>query len=487
MKRIIIMLFILFFAHIYLHAGGLRAVFSYATFADNNGAPYIETYLLVNGNSVNFSKTDAGTFRATIEITMLFKQNDTVRTFKKYELLSPEISDTTATDFNFLDQQRFLLDNGNYDFELFIADKNSEHRPFFAADIIEVNYPQEELVISDMQLVESYTKTVTPNILTKAGFDLIPQLVNYYPQTIEKIVFYAEVYNSSKIFGSDGAYLISYFLEPWETQKPLQKFMRMKRETAKDINVVFGEFNIKELASGNYNLVIEVRDRENKLMTQRKAFFYRSNPGIEYNIDGIKDTDISFSFVAQITNEDTLKDFIQSLYPISTEIERVFATNALRRGDFSAMQKYFYNFWYTRDMFNPENAWQEYFKEVQKVNALYGTRIQRGYNTDRGRVYLQYGAPNSIAKSEFEPSAYPYEIWHYYNLGNQTNRRFVFYLREFATNNYELIHSDALGEINDPRWQVKVHKRDTPSHSLDPENAERHWGGRIDDYYRNPR
>ena len=138
-------------------------------------------------------------------------------------------------------------------------------------------------------------------------------------------------------------------------------------------------------------------------------------------------------------------------------------------------------------MLQPEIEWKKYHDEVKRVNAIYGTRIRKGYETDRGRVYLQYGRPNTITQSENEPSAYPYEIWHYYNLGNQTNRRFVFYARELATNDYELIHSDALGEINDPRWQIKVHKRDSPTHSLDPEGTERHWGGRVQDYYSNPR
>lgn len=470
-----------------LSSQSLSAIFSYATFKDLKEGAYIETYLLVNGSSVNFVENDRGAYQAKIEVTMIFKQNDTVQTFSKYELLSPEIADTLETNFNFLDQQRLLLAEGAYDFELYIADMHAETEPFFATDVININFPEDTVVISDIQLVESYTETQTPNILSKAGYDLTPSLVNYYPQDKEKLIFYSEIYNTTSQFGEGEAFALSMYIEPWETRRPLPNFNRLRREPTRDVNIVFGEFSIKDLPSGNYNLVIEVRDRENNVVSQRKSFFYRSNPGMKYDLDDISSKALQASFVSQINNIDTLTDYINSLYPISTQMERAFAENSIRQEKIDDMQRFFYNFWHSRDMLNPEGAWKSYKEKVDIVNRLYGTRIHKGYETDRGRVYLQYGPPNSIAKSDFEPSAYPYEIWHYYTIANQTNRRFVFLLREFATNNYELIHSDALGEIYNPRWQIRIHQRDTPTHSLDPENAERHWGGRVDDFFRNPR
>ncbi|MDD3875990.1 MAG: GWxTD domain-containing protein [Bacteroidales bacterium] len=488
MKRIIPILFVVMLQNVFaVYGKNLSAIFSYAVFTDNLSEPYIETYLSVRGGSVNFVRTETGGFRAAVEITMLFKQNDSIFAVEKYELLSPEVQDTSEVNFNFLDQQRFALPNGAYDFELHIADVNSEKEPFIAYDRIEINFSPNEIQISDIQLVESFSETQSTNILSKSGYDLIPYIVNFYPKSVEKITFYTEIYNTGTVFGNASPFLINYYLKSWETQLPLQRYTRLKREVSKDIVVLFGEISIRDLPSGNFNLVVEVKDSLNNLISQKEIFIYRSNPDLEYKIDQISELDLSTSFVSLMTNTDTLKDFIKSLYPISTVMERNFANNIMTQNDLQLMQNYFYNFWYNRDISNPEGAWLKYLSEVNKVNQNYGTRIRKGYETDRGRVYLQYGAPNSIAKNEFEPSAYPYEIWHYYKLNNQSNRRFVFYSREFATNDFELIHSDAIGEINDPRWQVKIHNRDTPSHSLDPEDAEHHWGGRLDDYYRNPR
>ncbi len=119
------------------------------------------------------------------------------------------------------------------------------------------------------------------------------------------------------------------------------------------------------------------------------------------------------------------------------------------------MQQFFLNFWRSRNNADPEAEWYDYKKEVAKVNNDYTTQVRKGYDTDRGRVYLKYGPPNIITESYDEPSAYPYEIWHYYTLGeNQRNKKFVFYTYDIVTNDFQLLHSDAIGELSNYRWQV---------------------------------
>jgi len=486
-KISILFVFLLFLSITQVSAKKLNAVFSYATFYTVTDGPFVETYLLVNGKSVQYTKKENNLFQAVIEVTMIFKQKDSVITFKKYELLSPETADTSKIEFSFLDQQRILIPNGEYDLELIIADKNASDKPYENIEKVLVNFEKNKLALSDIELIDSMKKTEKVNILSKAGYDIIPYIINYFPKNIEKLSFYVEIYNALTAFGKDEPYIINYFIESWETQLPLSKFNRIKRETSKETNVIIGEFPLKELPSGNYNLVVAIKDKNNEIKASNKLFFYRSNPDYVYSESDILNIEVANLFVANFHNVDTLKDYIQSLHPISTEIERLYAQNNFKRGELLGMQKYFYSFWQTRNPSNPEETWRKYAEEVKKVNKSFGTGNRKGYETDRGRVYLQYGAPNSIAVNENEPSAYPYEIWHYYTLRNQTNRRFVFYTNEFATNDYELIHSDAVGEINDPRWQIKIHKRDTPTNSVDPEDAQKHWGGRIDDYYKNPR
>ena len=108
--------------------------------------------------------------------------------------------------------------------------------------------------------------------------------------------------------------------------------------------------------------------------------------------------------------------------------------------------------------------------------------------TDRGRVYLKYGEPNQISKFENEPSSYPYEIWQYYQVSNQrNNRKFIFYNPDLVTNDYTLIHSDALGETRDDRWRIRLTKRNNAIIDLDQDKSNDHYGSKVDDMFSNPR
>jgi hypothetical protein len=126
---------------------------------------------------------------------------------------------------------------------------------------------------------------------------------------------------------------------------------------------------------------------------------------------------------------------------------------------------------------------------VDYVNQEYKTPIDYGFETDRGRVYLQYGPPNHIDGSDREPGAFPYEIWQYYKLlENQSNVHFVFCNPDEVTNDYSLIHSEALGEINNPRWRFDIYhtfKDGNGYRNLDIDNFRGTWGSQVDNYFQN--
>ncbi len=182
-------------------------------------------------------------------------------------------------------------------------------------------------------------------------------------------------------------------------------------------------------------------------------------------------------FFWKYNNLDTLSDYINCLRPISDELERTFADNQLKKGEIKLMQQFFLSFWEKRNTANPEAEWKNYQKHVDYVNRSYSSQIMRGYETDRGRIYLQYGTPNTITDKKYEPEYYPYQIWHYYHTQGQSNRKFVFYLPGLAVNDYQLIHSNANGEVSNEQWARLLRKDFT----TDDDNA-RQSGGVYDDY-----
>jgi len=508
MKKLIILFFLILitFSVFSAKANYLQAQLFYAKFFAPTKGPYIETYLSVVGNTVEYLKNENGSFQGKIEVTMIFSKDGNVVNFDKYELLSPEVADTLETNFNFLDQQRFSLVNGVYEFEIQIRDLNSANAPFKSIQTIEINFPEDKIAVSGIELLESFSKSTETSVLTKSGFDLLPIVYTFYPERLKNIKFYCEIYNTQKIFGEDGKFLINYFIESFETQRRLSDFVRFKRESAKLVNIVLAEFEISKLPSGNYNLVVEARNSQNEVVAINKVFFQRSNPNVEADYSNFADVSTENSFVSRITNRDTLLEYIHCLSPISSDMEINFVIYQIdnANADIKTMQSFFLNFWLNRDELYPEKAWKQYLTNVELVDEQFGfpgkTKGHKGYNTDMGRIYLKYGPPNTITDRPFDASTsgmninnggtangdvgmVPYQIWHYYTLNGQRDRKFVFSNEHLAASNFSLIHSNVPGEISNENWQ------DDLSHSRGKINLpnDDKYNNQSGNFYNNPK
>ncbi|MEI7662271.1 MAG: GWxTD domain-containing protein [Bacteroidota bacterium] len=506
MKKLFCVLLLLFLIlnGIDSQAKNLWAFLTYSTFNSPEG-PYIETYLSVAGNSVVFVKKDNGKFQATVNILMTFKKDKEIKAFKKYELYSSEIDDTVNNNLYFVDQQRIAIQNGTYDFEIQLVDKNKITPAVPYSQAVTIDFPADKPSFSGIELVKSYTKTTTPTELTKSGYDLVPYTYTFFPERISTLTFYSELYNMDKAV-PDGKFLLSYFIESFENNLRIDKFSRVKQEAARGVNVLLSEISIENLPSGNYNLVVEARNQKNEVAASKKLFFQRMNPKAQLDMTDIKSVEVANTFAEKITDSDSLYEYINSLYPIATGfekgfidlnvtstggsyypatgIERTFVKESKKKADLKSMQQFFFRFWSQRDQVNPHKAWAFYKDQVYKVQVNFGTPVKKGYQTDRGRVYLQYGPPNTRSTQYSEPSNYPYEIWQYYTLNNnQRNKKFVFYSPDMVTSDFFLLHSDATGEINNPRWKIDLRNRIYTTHDIQDTQVIESWGNMQQDYW----
>lgn len=471
---------------------GLTAFFSYAMFNRTAETPYVETYLSFDAWNLKFVQQDDGTYRASVQITLLVTQADTTVLVRKYDLQSPAIAAADENRFNFIDMQRFALNNGRYQLTMRMKDMHTEAAPVEVNESLVVDFNAKRPTISSIIPVSKSTPTTTPNILSRNGYDMEPYISDYYPEQIKTLNFYYEIYNIQDEVG-DNDFMTLCYLERKETGARVESTLQGRRQSPSAAEIgVYGSVDLTSIPSGNYNLVVEVRNSRNELILFRKLPFSRSNPSITENV-----SPATASFAAQIQEENTMNYYLSALYPICLERERVESEYlASLPGNMSAKQEFFYNFWLSRNPLNPEAAWKEYKIRLDYVAANFSRLKTPGYLTDRGRVYLQYGPPDFIRdEKNFVSSRYlgngtnkqteflnnmgnisamtetltpqasnsqgqifylPYQLWRYNQLpGQDINRVFLFW-DEFRSGSYKLLNSNANGEVRDPKWERRL-------------------------------
>ena len=472
-----------FFTNIF---AALTGGFDYTVYRNTDQQPFIETYLWIEGNSL-FYKKENNQKQAQIEVTFIITQKGEVKFYDKYGIRSKSYGINDSIFELIYDLKRFPAINGNIEIEMIVKDlQDPEGLPIEMKDTVLIEFDEKNIHFSNILLLSNYQKTEHANMFSKGGYDMIPSHSSLFEDEQKKIKFYAEIYNTEKVLGVKGKYLLSYYIENQESGRQLEEYTYRKREIANTSKQVLTEIDITNLASGNYNLVIEVRDSINQLKGRKKTTFTRVNKYYQFNEEDYNSVEVKGTFISRFDDLDSLKEFIKCVKPIADDSEYQYGKNVMKNGDPTMMKRFIYAFWLKRNPQQPAQAFADYWAQVMIVNKNFGTLIQRGYETDRGRVYLRYGAPNSINQRYNEPSAYPYEIWQYWQIRSQTNVRFVFYNKDEVSNDFALLHSDLRGEINNRQWEMFLFQRNNVF-DVDQNNINNQFGNWSNDLYRNPR
>lgn len=459
----------------------LKAYISYYTFNTPENKPFVETHFSIIGSSVEYKIIKPGVFQGSVGITIIFKKDNEIISADKFNLLSQEIKDTSKIDLIFLDQKRTSLPNGKYTMQLTITDNNNPKNSETVTQPIEINFNEKEINSSDIILIESFSKSKANDAFTRNGYKLLPLVNNFLPTNINKLTFYHEIYNTQKLSPNE-SYLLDYYIQNAQGLNKLNSYSLAKKVISKDVIVTLSEFDISLLPSGDYNLIVELRNRNNEIIESASTFFQRSNKSIGEDANDFTKINAEASFASQYS-KDELTDHIKSLNPISSPNEVTYVKTLLSVDDVTQMKQYLVYFWQKRYPGSAEQEWLLYKSNVDYVNKNYGSRFTKGYDTDRGVIYLKYGPPNAIRSSDFDNKAYPYEVWHYYKVKQFTNRRFVFFSPENIKNEMVLLHSNMFGERNDPNWKYKILAR-TMKYSDDDNSADmEYFGQRLDADY----
>jgi len=450
----------------------------------------VEVNMAVLAGSFVLAPNDKGVLQARVEVLTLIEQEGRIKTYAKSVVRGPiqsgsETPDSSSTDL--VHQEFFDLQPGSYDLNMEFRDLNSADTTVRRHLVpLVVGTLGSGVVISEILLAERIESALEGEI-GKFGYRVVPLLSDYYPVSLSSIDFYAEVYGTEDFFGKDSLYLLTYQLENYEKRTVQGSYKKNIRATARSVEPLLAQFDIANLPSGNYVLAIEVRDRKGELVARQEQMLRRNNTmKVTYDPENLERVDVTGTFAGAMTDRDTLAEHIRSMRAIADPLERKIIDDRWKDRELDLMRRFFYSFWANRSS-DPEAAWSAYHLEVQKVNRLFGCRVLKGYESDRGIVFLKYGPPNSMMDRLNEMDSYPYTIWHYYRAARFSDKRFVFYQPNLASDCFELLHSEVPGELQNPRWNQMLHIRNVAAPNVDTQDVNNMSGDRAREFFDLPR
>lgn len=456
----------------------LRAYLDNKQFYAPGVGNYIEFHLQFVGHSINYNGVDGG-LQGELAVQMQITKGDQVIDGNAYRLQTPLMRDSIVEDF--FDIQRFALEPGTYNFYISLQDLNSKKAPLENSMQFTIDEFGNSISLSDIEVAETGTRGDGTSPFFKSGYDIIPRLSTFYPQELSFIPIYFEIYNSGQLdhkeFGVRQSVLNA------DKNEEIETLVSFSRHDTSSVVPILKKLDISELPTGRYIVRYTILNRNMTELSSQTYEFERSN-----DIDlKVFDDEIILNpeFQASIPS-DSVGYYLESLIPISRAAETKNIFRIAKTKSEEQARRYIQSYWAKTAPNKPYESWIAYKKQVQMVERLYANNFQEGFETDRGRVYLQYGSPTNIITRDYNPSEYPYEIWQYNKIGAFSNKRFVFYNPDLVNKAYRLLHSDMVGELKNPSWPRELVRRNTTNGNVDNPNNEviDHWGGKAADDYR---
>lgn len=454
MKKILFLLLAL--SSFQFSTNAMDASITYATFTAPD-QPYVEIYLYIHGSTIEQVMSVDSLYQSKVEVVTIFRQGEKVVKVDKYLLNSP----IGKKNVSLFDLKRYGLPNGNYDLEINLKDANNELNKNVYKSKIEIDFSGEGLMQSDIELLSSVKPDNSNHPAVKNGNYMEALPFNFYNRSLSTLYFYNEVYNTDKAIGDD--FLVRYIVEKVNgTGETETMIIANKKRKPEPVNVLLLQMDISKLPSGNFNLLVEIRNREGELLSDKKVFFQRSNPFLDLEI--ARETPLEEEFVSELDREE-LRYSLKAIAPLvkgaDVEVLNYLIDNV---DSLEAQRRYLFTFWAIESPIDTKATYEKYMKVAEAVDNKYKSGFGYGFETDRGYMFMKYGKPNDIRTVENDPSAPPYEIWVYENLRrtNQNRVKFIFYNPSLSPGNFQLLHSTALGEVNNPQWERDLY-RDVPN------------------------
>lgn len=438
-----------------LQGMAIDAYFNHTVFLDPEKGSYVEAHMLFRGESLRFVSVGNG-YQATVELTYIFEQNGEVKDYSKNLVKGPITPDSATAIVDFFDLQRFSLDPGTYDLFIKLRDANNPRDTGAILHQITVAAPDERAFFGGILFMDTvYPSGDRTTPLTRGNMEMLPRISGYQGPDANKMKVYTELYQTEIALGGAEDYIVTYDIIDTKTDKPLGNYRKLQRLKGSEVEPLYQVWDISNLPTGNYLLKLEARNRFNEVLAAQSAIIQRQS--IAKSADSMSVADINNTFVGKVHGEQ-LRDYVYCMRYQASTFEEKYIEENYQKADTLELKRFMYNFWRDRNPLDPEIEWKRYERKIKYVENEFGlgSRRRHACATDRGRVYLHYGKPNTRVQQQREPNALPYEIWHYYALPEKQDAKFAFMDPSAVTNDYVLINSNVPGEIVDYAWYYRL-------------------------------
>ena len=431
--------------------------FDYAVFKSANSKVYLEFYYAFNQIDLKYIK-DNGGFKIGGKILLDIFSITTGKNVLMKEFNIPlNINDTSLHEKHskLTGQINFLLDIGSYKFKIKACDIYDTANCFNVTEEIEIKPITSDAVSSSsIELASSISKSSDENnIFYKNNLEVTPNPSKLFGNNLSKVYYYIELYSLRADLLSD-TYALDIVIADNEGSEIKHEARQYIRKA--ELKMEYGAFDIADVPSGKYILLINVINDKNTVILKASKDFYIFNSNLSAENENLSDIDKKYfaSLYPKMEGKEVEDEFNKSIYIMTVKSRKQYE----KLNDIDSKRKFMFLFWNALDPnpATPESEYKkDYLEKVDFANKYFSANFKEGWKTDRGRVYCIYGKYDEIERHPYEATTRAYEIWKYNNL--QGGVIFVFIDDSAGFGNYLLEHSNALYEINNDKWQEKLY------------------------------
>lgn len=378
------------------------------------------------------TRQDAG-FSILIQLTNSDK--DTLINFRESRNISlPSAKSQEAPDL-FVDLKRFEIEPDTFDMNITIRDLDSGSEGFVLQSLA-VRKFSHEFSLSDLFFISHVQKADRQSVFERNGILMIPIPSRNFSLSDERKNTYVYYEINHLEFPSDRSsfyrlQLAVKDLSGKDVFTQSRDAIRKSASTSSRIEVI----PLQDIPTGIYKCEIRITDLESQQSCETSGYFrVSSGAGNE-------------TPVLPMAEKDVQKYYNQIKYITTHQQQQTFKQlNAVGK------QRFLLAFWKSKDP-TPGTSRNEFMEEHFRRIAYCEENFTGGINSDRGRVYIQYGPPIDVTRrASFAATGKASEIWTY-NINGTTEFDFV---DRNSDGRYVLVNSTSPDEIHNPDWQQEI-------------------------------